>query len=77
VLAALKACSWAATGPLELLYKAEVGTTVTEKAFASSYDTVFMHTALDPEDATISPASRTASTPTPLGPDRGRIDLVH
>ena len=55
VLAALQACSWSVTGPLDLLYKAEVGAPVTESGtFASSYDTIFMNTSLDPQDATIS-----------------------
>ena len=55
VLAALQACSWSVTGPLDLLYKAEVGAPVTESGtFALNYSTVFANTSLDPQDATIS-----------------------
>jgi hypothetical protein len=55
VLAALQGCSWSVTGPLDLLYKADVGAPVTESGtFASSYNTIFMNTSLDPQDATIS-----------------------
>jgi hypothetical protein len=41
-----------ATGPLSLLYKAEVGG-YDAGTFASSYDTTFSNTSLDPQDATI------------------------
>jgi hypothetical protein len=41
-----------ATGPLSLLYKAEVGGD-DSGTFASSYDTTFSNTSLDPQDATI------------------------
>lgn len=41
-----------ATGPLSLLYKAEVGGS-DSGTFGPSYDTTFSNTALDPQDATI------------------------
>jgi len=41
-----------AAGPLSLLYKAEVGGS-DYGTFASSYDTTFANTTLDPEEATI------------------------
>lgn len=41
-----------ATGPLSLLYKAEVGGS-DSGTFGPSYDTTFSNTSLDPQDATI------------------------
>lgn len=41
-----------ATGPLSLLYKAEVGAS-DSGTFGSSYDTTFSNSATDPQDATI------------------------
>ena len=51
VLPILASC-FAATSPLSLLYKAEVGGS-DEGTFASSYDTIFTNAPTDPEDATI------------------------